>query len=173
MVTTALFAGLCLLGMASLAQAQRAILPHGDPTVEANEPSEAEEQRREDIRERRLHQQGQGPHYRIEGEPQPRTADRDAGEEGMAGRQETGISDPTVNPGQAAGTRVIEGLVLHLEEDGVVLRDPKGKEIHLLVDHETTGDRELKPGDRVTTRVTGQGRAITITKQPAGASPDR
>jgi hypothetical protein len=80
-------------------------------------------------------------------------------------RQDTGMSDPTVNPGQAAGTRTIHGLVLRLQDGGYVIRDAKGREASLLVDGETTGDTDLSAGDYIETNITPQGRAISILKE--------
>jgi hypothetical protein len=75
------------------------------------------------------------------------------------------MSDPTVNPGQAAGTRTIHGLVLRLQDGGYVIRDAKGREVSLLVDGETTGDTDLSAGDYIETNITPQGRAISILKE--------
>jgi hypothetical protein len=86
-------------------------------------------------------------------------------------RQDTGISDPTVNPGQAAGTRTIHGVVLRLQDRGYVIRDTKGHEVSILIDAETTGDREVSPGDYIETKLTRQGRAIIITKQSPSDEP--
>src|SRR5690348_16284060 len=80
-------------------------------------------------------------------------------------RQDTGMSDPTVNPGQAAGTRTVHGLVLRLQDGGYVIRDGKGRELSLLIDGETTGDTDLRAGDYIETKMTSQGRAISITKE--------
>jgi uncharacterized protein YdeI (BOF family) len=93
--------------------------------------------------------------------------DKDAATSNKPGfeRQDTGISDPTVNPGQAAGTRTIHGIVVRLQDRGYVIRDAKGHELSVLIDEETTGDREVSPGDYIETKLTRQGRAITITKQ--------
>ena len=40
-------------------------------------------------------------------------------------RQDTGMSDPTVNPGQAAGTRTVQGSVVRSQDGGYVIRDAK------------------------------------------------
>src|SRR5689334_19870218 len=76
------------------------ILPQGDRSLQE---SDAVEKNREEIRKSRLKQQGQGENYRIEGELQ-------GGSEGPKthptvghDRQDTGIEDPSVNPGQSAG----------------------------------------------------------------------
>ena len=82
-------------------------------------------------------------------------------------RQDTGLSDPSVNPGQASGTRTVHGLVVRLQDHGYVIRDNKGREVSVLVDGETAGDTELSPGDYVETKLTGEGRAITMTKESA------
>ena len=59
---------LCCAGQALPAWGQEPILPHGDPRKKS---SEEEKAKREEIRDQRLKQQGQGPNYRIEGEPRP------------------------------------------------------------------------------------------------------
>lgn len=99
--------------------------------------------------------------------------DKDAATSNKPGfeRQDTGMSDPTVNPGQAAGTRTIHGVVLRLQDRGYVIRDAKGHELNVLIDEETAGDKELSPGDYVETKLTRQGRAITITKQSPSDEP--
>ncbi|GAC1503403.1 MAG: hypothetical protein NVS1B6_10690 [Steroidobacteraceae bacterium] len=80
-------------------------------------------------------------------------------------RQDTGMSDPTVNPGQAAETRSVHGVVLRLQDGGYVIQDAKGHEVNLLVDGETTGNKDLNPGDYVKAKLTRQGRAISIIKE--------
>ncbi|HJU06742.1 MAG TPA: hypothetical protein VJ692_16455 [Nitrospiraceae bacterium] len=104
-----LLVGLWLIGTASPTFAQRAILPHGDPTVEGDSNEQTSNQRREEIRDQRLKQQGQGENYRIEGGPTKQEQGHSPGRENkqaetglsIPGRQDTGLSDPTVNPGQA------------------------------------------------------------------------
>lgn len=90
-------------------------------------------------------------------------------------RQDTGLSDPTVNPGQASDTRTVHGLVLRLQDQGYVIRDANGREVSVVIDAETTGDKELSAGDYVETKVAPQGRAITIIKhaQSEGTEAER
>jgi hypothetical protein len=80
-------------------------------------------------------------------------------------RQDTGMSDPTVNPGQAAGTRTVQGSVVRSQDGGYVIRDAKKREVKLMVDGETTGDKKLETGDYIKAKVTRQGRAIAIAKE--------
>jgi hypothetical protein len=80
-------------------------------------------------------------------------------------RQDTGMSDPTVNPGQAAGTRTVRGSVVRSQDGGYVIRDAKKREVKLMVDGETTGDTKLETGDYIKAKVTRQGRAIAIAKE--------
>ena len=90
--------GVALVTTTSLALAQKAILPQGDPTEGSTQ------EQRDDIRDKRLKQQGQGPNYRIEGQSPSRgkpDTDVKSGKGPGLERQETGLSDPTVNPGQA------------------------------------------------------------------------
>ena len=146
------------------ASGQEAILPHGDPRLQS---SEVERAHRDDIRDRHLKQQGQGSHYRIEGELQP-----SAGETGSASRdtggqtrQDTGLSDPTVNPGQAAGMQAVQGRIVESDAGRHVVRQPNGKEISLVIDAQTTGDTDLHPGDVINGLITPQGRAAAIRKE--------
>ena len=74
--------------------AQDAILPQGDPRLHDNP------QQREATRDRLLKQHGQGSAYRVEGS-------RQSGDANGRARQNTGLSDPSVNPGQATGMRVL------------------------------------------------------------------
>lgn len=152
-----------LLAAGSSAVAQPAILPHGDPRLAD------EEKQTESEAERRLKQQEQEPHDRIEGVPQPEVNrpdddDRDRGPGPGLRRQDTGIADPSTNPGQAAGMQTVEGRVLREQEGRYVIRDAGGQEVGLLVDAYTTGDTELAPGDYVESTITPQGRAVNITK---------
>ncbi|HEX2055875.1 MAG TPA: hypothetical protein VHF07_05240 [Nitrospiraceae bacterium] len=143
---------------------QEPILPHGDPRLQS---SEEEKARREEIRDQRLKQQGQGSHYRIEGEPQPPggKTGTSSDEPRATGRQDTGISDPTVNPGQAAGMETIQGRVIESNRDRHVIRQRNGIETTLMVDAETRGDTDLHPGDVITGTVTSQGRAVAVQKK--------
>jgi hypothetical protein len=145
--------------------AQEPILPHGDPRKQS---SEEEKAKREDIRDQRLKQQGQGSNYRVEGEPQP-SANAGSSESTSSTRQDTDISDPSVNPGQAAGMKTVQGRVVDSTSDRLVLHQPNGADTTLLVDGETKGDTDLHPGDLVTGLVTPQGRAVTIQKQPSSS----
>ena len=88
--------------------------------------------------------------------------------------RQDGLSDPSVNPGQASGTRTVHGLVLRLQDQGYVIRDSEGHEVSILVDRETTGDTELSPGDYVETKLTREGRAIAMTKESSsGGSQEK
>jgi len=80
-------------------------------------------------------------------------------------RQDTGLADPTVNPGQASGMRVVRGEVKQASPKTIVIEDSKGKETTMSVDAGTAGDRDVRPGDIITGTITGQGRAITIHKE--------
>jgi hypothetical protein len=87
---------------------QRAVLSHGDPTVTAASGPEHRSDRKEENREQRLKQQGQGPNYRIEGNPQSGRSYAPQTEKGSGPGlhlQDTGVADPRVNPGQAEGSR--------------------------------------------------------------------
>ena len=65
----------------------------------------------------------------------------------------------------------IKGIVLRLRDRGYVMRDAKGHELGVLIDEETTGDKEVSPGDYIETTLTRQGRAITMTKQSPSDDP--
>jgi hypothetical protein len=88
-----------------------------------------------------------------------------AGETPGKVRQDTGLADPTVNPGQASGMRVVRGEVKQASPKTIVIEDSKGKETTMSVDAGTAGDRDVRPGDIITGTITGQGRAITIHKE--------
>lgn len=139
------------------------ILPHGDPRLQ--EPSQAEQARREEIRKNRLKQQGQGENYRVEGELQGGTSASTQNDSPGAGRQDTGIADPTVNPGQAVGTRNIQGRIIQSDERTYRIRQSSGEEVVLIVDDDTRGDTDLRPGDFITGKATHQGRAVIVKKE--------
>lgn len=142
---------------------QEAILPQGDPRLR----EEGDEQHRAEARDRRLKQQGQGKDYRVEGKPQDGKPSATDGRPNGSGRQDTGIDDPTVNPGQAAGMRVVRGEVKQATLKSIVVEDANGKQTTMTIDAATAGDRDIKPGDVLTGTVTAQGRAIALHKERA------
>lgn len=146
---------------------QEAILPQGDPRLR-DKPADAQQQGAGDSR---LKQQGQGPNYRVEGKLQGGTGGATAGAPNGPSRQETGISDPSVNPGQASGMRVLRGEVKQAGLKTVVIEDRSGKQVTMSIDAATAGDRDIRPGDVITGTVTAQGRAVTIHKE-AGAKAE-
>jgi hypothetical protein len=147
--------------------AQDAILPQGDPRLR-DQPAGAQQQ---DARDTRLKQQGQGPNYRVEGKAQGGTGGATAGAPNGLGRQDTGLSDPSVNPGQASGMRVLRGEVKQAGIKSIVIEDRSGKQVTMSIDAATAGDRDIRPGDVITGTVTAQGRAVTIHKE-AGAKAE-
>jgi hypothetical protein len=158
----------CVLLQAVPAFGQDAILPQGDPRLR-DDPRQAEQ--REEVRDHRMKQQGQGQDYRVEGKPQGGTSGSTAGESNGRSRQDTGLSDPSVNPGQATGMRVLRGEVKQATPKSIVIEDRHGKETTMSVDAATAGDRDIRPGDFITGTVTTQGRAVAIHKETA--PPDR
>lgn len=80
-------------------------------------------------------------------------------------RQETGITDPSVNPGQASGMRVVRGQVKQATLKTIVVEDANGKQSTMSIDAATAGDRDIRPGDVITGTVTAQGRAVAIHKE--------
>ena len=80
-------------------------------------------------------------------------------------RQDTGIADPSVNPGQASGMRIVRGEVKQATLKTIVVEDSNGKEARMLIDAATAGDRDIRPGDVITGTVTAQGRAVAIHKE--------
>jgi len=81
-------------------------------------------------------------------------------------RQKTGIADPSANPGQASGMRVVRGEVKQATLKTIVVEDATGKEATMSIDAATAGDRDIRPGDVITATVTAQGRAVAIHKEP-------
>ena len=141
------------------ALSQEAILPQGDPRLRESDEERAE------VRERRLQQQGQGEDYRVEGKRQGGTGALTAGDRNGLRRQDTGIADPSVNPGQASGMRIVRGEVKQATLKTIVVEDSNGKEARMLIDAATAGDRDIRPGDVITGTVTAQGRAVAIHKE--------
>ena len=150
------------------ALAQEPILPHGDPRLQS---SDEERARRDEIRDQRLKQQGQGSNYRIEGERQgsPEHMPPSSGDPSGPARQDTGISDPSVNPGQATGMKTIQGRVVESKADRLVVHQLNGKDTTFLIDGETRGDTDLHPGDVVTGVITPQGRAVAIQREQSSS----
>lgn len=141
---------------------QDAILPQGDPRLQ-HDAQEA--QRREAIRDSRFGQQGQGPNYRVEGKLQGDARKSTVADTKGKGHQDSGLADPSVNPGQASGMRVVRGEVKQATLKTIVVEDSKGKETTMSVDAGTAGDRDVRPGDIITGTITGQGRAVAIHKE--------
>ena len=132
---------------------QDAILPQGDPRLRDDQEGE-----------RRLSQQGQGSDYRVQGKPQGGTSAPTAGNPNGPSRQDTGLADPSVNPGQASGMRVLRGEVKQATLKSIVIEDRNGRQVTMSIDPATAGDRDIRPGDVITGTVTAQGRAVAIHK---------
>ena len=140
--------------------AQDAILPHGDPRL--HDP-----QQREATRDRLLKQHGQGSAYRVEGSRQSGAGAPTDGDANGRARQNAGLSDPSVNPGQATGMRVLRGEVKQATIKTIVVEERNGKHTTITVDAGTAGDRDVRPGDIITGTITAQGRAVAIHKEAA------
>lgn len=140
---------------------QDAILPQGDPRLR----DQSSEQQRGVAHDRRLKQQGQGEDYRVQGKPQGGKPGPTAGDPNGSSRQDTGIADPSVNPGQASGMRVVRGEVKQATLKTIVVEDSHGKEVTMSIDAATAGDRDIRPGEVITGTVTPQGRAVAIHKE--------
>jgi hypothetical protein len=153
-----------VLWQAIPAFAQEAILPQGDPRLK-EQPGDDQRNR---AGESRMKQQGQGSNYRVEGKPQGGAdGGATAGAPQGSSRQDTGMSDPSVNPGQASGMRVLHGEVKQAGIKTIVIEDRNGKQITMSIDPATAGDRDIRPGDIITGTVTAQGRAVAIHKDAA------
>jgi len=76
------------------------------------------------------------------------------------------FSQPSINPGQASGMRVVRGEVKQATLKTIVIEDRNGKEATMSIDAATAGDRDIRPGDVITGTVTAQGRAVAIHKEP-------
>lgn len=142
-----------LQGILTAVTAQDAILPQGDTrlqTVEQESPHARE------ARNERLRQQGEGSSYRVEGVSQL------VADTGATSQENTGLSDPSVNPGQAAGTKTFRGRVLKSENNIHTIQLRNGKQAKIEIDANTTGDKDVQVGDRISGKLTPQGRAITI-----------
>ena len=142
-----------LQGILTAVTAQDAILPQGGTrlqTVEQESPHARE------ARNERLRQQGEGSSYRVEGVSQL------VADTGATSQENTGLSDPSVNPGQAAGTKTFRGRVLKSENNIHTIQLRNGKQAKIEIDANTTGDKDVQVGDRISGKLTPQGRAITI-----------
>jgi len=146
----------------SLVWSQEAILPQGDPRLRTEDSVTQKE-----TRDSRLKQQGQGSNYRVEGERQ-----QSAGKSAQPGtpknnitRQDTGIEDPTVNPGQSSGMQTVQGRIVTSNGNTHIVRQLSGMDATVIVDGHTAGDKNLQPGDVVTGTITSQGRAVAIHKE--------
>jgi uncharacterized protein YdeI (BOF family) len=76
----------------------------------------------------------------------------------------TGISDPSVNPGQAQGFRIVQGEVLKMEGNTYLVRDETGNEIRLTVTKDSKVEKAFEVGDRIVAQVSDQGVVTLINK---------
>ena len=135
---------------------QTAMLPREDPGLKNTEESQA---RQKDVRDSRVRQQG-------EAKPSGQTGSGSmSGDPNGVGRQDTGLSDPSVNPGQASGMQRIQGRIIKSDAQKYTVRQLSG-DVTLMVDAGTAGDKDLHPGDIVTGMITQEGRAVMIHKEP-------
>ncbi len=83
----------------------------------------------------------------------------------------TGISDPSVNPGQAQGFRIVQGEVLKMEGNTYLVRDETGKEIRLTITKDSKIEKAFEVGDRIVAQVSDQGVVTLINRSdtPPGA----
>jgi len=153
----------CSVLSTSFVSAQDAILPQGNP--ELQKPDAANQDRREEIRKNRLKQQGQGENYKVEGEFQGGSSGPKVEAKRGHDREQTGIEDPSVNPGQASGLKTVHGRVLKSEETALTIERSNDKEIVLTIDPQTRFNANIHPGDRITATVTNQGRAVEVQKE--------
>ena len=142
---------------------QEAILPQGDPRLRAEDAAAQKE-----TRDSRMKQQGQGSNYRVDGE-RPPSAGKSSRQPGTpknsVTRQDTGIEDPTVNPGQSSGMQTVQGRIITSKGNTHIVRQLSGMDATVIVDGRTAGDKDLHPGDVVTGTITSQGRAVAIHKE--------
>jgi len=82
----------------------------------------------------------------------------------------TGISDPSVNPGQAQGFRIVQGEVLKMEGNTYLVRDETGKEIRLTVTKDSKIEKAFEVGDRIVAQVSDQGLVTLINKSETPAT---
>jgi len=139
------------------------ILPQGDRTLQ--ESDVVDKDRGEEIRKNRLKQQGQAENYRIEGQHQGGSKGPKSPPGVGHNRQDTGIEDPSINPGQSAGLKTIRGRIFKSEANTLTIEQENGKETVLTIDPQTRLNTELHPGDRITATVTNQGRAVVVQKE--------
>lgn len=139
------------------------ILPQGDRRLQEAEAVDTE--RAEEIRKNHLKQQGQGENYRVEGKLQGGSKGPKTDPTEGHNRQDTGIEDPSVNPGQSAGLKTIRGRIAKAEANTLKIEQENGNVTELTMDPQTSVNTELHPGDRITATVTNQGRAVVVQKE--------
>jgi hypothetical protein len=71
-------------------------------------------------------------------------------------------------------TESISGEILRVQGELYVVKDEKGKEVKLHVDHSTQKSGELKEGDKIEAEITTKGHAVSVKKTGAqdAAKPD-
>jgi hypothetical protein len=97
-----------------------------------------------------------------------------ASSKGTSAMETTGLADPSVNPGQAQGFKIVQGEVLKMEGNTYLIRDETGKEVRLIINKDSKVDKAFEVGDRIVAQVSDEGVATLIKKsdiQP-GMPPD-
>jgi hypothetical protein len=153
----------CSVFWVSPGLARDSILPQGDRGFQ--ESDAVKKDRGEEIRKNRLKQQGQAENYRIEGKRQGGSKGPKTDPPAKHNRHDTGIEDPSVNPGQSAGLKTIRGRIFKAEANTLSIEQENGTETLLSIDPQTRMNKELHPGDRITATVTNQGRVVVGQKE--------
>jgi hypothetical protein len=76
-------------------------------------------------------------------------------------------SDPSLNPGQTQGFRIVQGEVLKMEGNTYLVRDETGQEIRLTINKDSKVDKAFEVGDRIVAQVSDQGIVTLINKSDA------
>ena len=84
-----------------------------------------------------------------------------------AAEDKTGISDPSVKPGQTQGFRIVQGEVLKMEGNTYLVRDETGTEVRLIVTKDSKIEKAFEVGDRIVAQVSDQGVVTLINKSEA------
>jgi hypothetical protein len=87
-----------------------------------------------------------------------------ANSKGTSGKDATGVADPSMNPGQAQGFKIVQGEVLKMEGNTYLIRDETGKEIRLTINKDSKVEKAFEVGDRIVAQVSDQGVATLIKK---------
>jgi len=79
-------------------------------------------------------------------------------------------SDSSAPELSASKNRTLEGKILEIKDDNIVLEDREDAVVQFKVGSDTLMKEKVTPGDQITATIGEEGNTITITKKPKTSS---